>query len=122
MEDGSQSALERVLIGVRQDGPAIDTSAPDAEVLSLADRINLPVDAVAVVKYLAEHGPEYNEMEDNAWNTAHGTEDGNDPNEPADDTICPYDICSGYMSELESHEPTCPYMVAIELLGQWRKT
>lgn len=120
MDNETQAALESVLIGVQELGPAKVTSAPDVEVLSLADRLNLPVDAIAVVKYLAEHGPEYNEMEDNAWNTAHGTEDGNDPNEPADDTICPYDICSGYMSELESHEPTCLYMVAIALLGQWR--
>ncbi len=110
-----------VIIGIEEDGPEIDALNPDSETEAISNRWSIPVDNVTAVKYLAEHGPVWEEMVDNTWNVAFEFDPLNDATEEADDTNCPYSVCDGYASESESHSAYCPYRLALELVSEWRQ-
>jgi hypothetical protein len=112
--------LHDVLSGIADCGPEIDLAGIDAESRAFARHFNLPVEVVYAVKYLAENGPDYDELEENAWNVGFADDPENDPTVEADDTICPYDGCAGYESEF-SHNDDCPYTISLELLNEWRQ-
>ncbi len=120
MDSVMENRLQHVLSEMYEYGPEVDFEKVDAEAEAVSKRLNAPVKAVVAVKYLAEHGPGYDEMLDNAWDVAFERDPRNDPNEEADDTLCPYEGCGGYESEADSHEDSCAYVMAKELLREWR--
>lgn len=100
--------------------PTIRNTRTEAE--AIGERWKIPLETVITVKYLAEHGPIWDERIDTAWNVVFQFDPLNNPYEEADDTICPYDECDeGYESEFESHSENCPYKLAVELLNEWRQ-
>jgi hypothetical protein len=105
--------VQQVLPGIEDLGPEIDLTQGDIEAATIGIRLGIPVESVFAVKYLAENGPDYEEMEADVWNTPF-------LNEESDKTICPYNMCDGYKSEF-SHNSDCPYTIALELLNEWRQ-
>lgn len=123
MNGAQEERISRVLAEIADFGPYPDAEfiSNDPEVKSISKKFSLPIESIAAIKYLSEHGPDWDELIDNAWNVGFSKDSRNDRDEEADDTICPYEGCDGYQSEFEAHNENCPYIVAIELMKEWRR-
>jgi hypothetical protein len=113
--------IRQILDGIEEDGPEFDVTDSDPEAQTISRRWNVPVETVVSVKYVAEHGPFYEEMLDNAYNAAEWYSDPYNLDGAVDESICVYGMCDGYESEPDSHIADCPYRMAVGLLGEWRQ-
>ena len=123
MDSNMEVRVRQILDGIDEDGPEFDVDVidKDAEVQAISKQWNIPLESVISVKYVADRGPFYDEMLDNRWNAAEMYSHPDNEDGAVDETICIYWHCDGYQSDPRSHAVDCPYILALELIREWRQ-